>query len=283
MTICVAIAVFDGIVFAADSASSLIGYGPSGIPEITNVYKNGNKVFNLIKGLPIVAMTCGLGNIGRAPIASITKNLRKLMSDDSSEYYIDKNHYSVREIADKARKYIFEECFNGVTPKIPEPNSLEYWVGGFSSHSDLHEVWKIVIINGACGDPIRLADPGELVLAWAGQPEAINRLVIGFSPSIERALNHAGMDPSVIAAVLPRIQQVTEAPILSAAMPMQDAIELADFLVDLTKRFVRFLPGADTVGGDTDIAAVTRHERFKWIKRKHYYPATLNPMETDHV
>ena len=66
-------------------------------------------------------------------------------------------------------------------------------------------------------------------------------------------------------------------------MPIQDAINLADFLVDVTKRYFAFHPGADIVGGSTDIATVTRHEGFKWIKRKHYYPADLNPRETDHA
>lgn len=68
-----------------------------------------------------------------------------------------------------------------------------------------------------------------------------------------------------------------------SSMPVQDAIDLAEFLVDTTKGFFRFKLGADTVGGDTDIAVVTRHEGFKWIKRKHYYPHHLNPLETDHV
>ena len=66
-------------------------------------------------------------------------------------------------------------------------------------------------------------------------------------------------------------------------MPVQDAIDLADFLVDLAKGYSAFLPGANVVGGDTDIATVTKHEGFKWIRRKHYYPAHLNPRETDHV
>jgi len=71
--------------------------------------------------------------------------------------------------------------------------------------------------------------------------------------------------------------------LVHAAMPVVDAINLADFLVDLTKRYFRFLPGADIVGGATDIATVTKHEGFKWIRRKHYYPPELNPQETDHV
>ncbi|MCY4150606.1 MAG: hypothetical protein OXF73_14905, partial [Gammaproteobacteria bacterium] len=64
---------------------------------------------------------------------------------------------------------------------------------------------------------------------------------------------------------------------------VQDAINLADFLVDMTKRHAAFLPGADTVGGDTDIATVTKHEGFKWIRRKHYYSPQLNTRGTDHA
>ena len=65
-------------------------------------------------------------------------------------------------------------------------------------------------------------------------------------------------------------------------MPTGDAIALADFLVGTTKQFVHFLRGADTVGGDTDLATITRHEGFKWIRRKHFYPRDLN-LETDHA
>jgi hypothetical protein len=73
------------------------------------------------------------------------------------------------------------------------------------------------------------------------------------------------------------------APLWNDAMPVQDAIDLAQFLVETTKKFYRFHPGADIVGGYTDTAVVTRHEGFKWISRKHYYSPTLNPLETDHV
>ena len=66
-------------------------------------------------------------------------------------------------------------------------------------------------------------------------------------------------------------------------MPVQDAIDLAIFLVETTIGFTKFLPGANTVGGAVDVATVTRHEGFKWIRRKHYYPNNLNPLETDHV
>ena len=74
-----------------------------------------------------------------------------------------------------------------------------------------------------------------------------------------------------------------QTPLVNPSMPVQDAIDLADFLVDLTKRYVAFLPQADTVGGDTDIATVARHEGFRWIRWKHHCPAHLNRRTADHV
>lgn len=80
-----------------------------------------------------------------------------------------------------------------------------------------------------------------------------------------------------------QLKATISTPLVHPTMPVADAIQLADFLVDVTKRYFAFLPGADIVGGETDIATVTKHEGFKWIRRKHYYPPELNLMETDHV
>ena len=60
-------------------------------------------------------------------------------------------------------------------------------------------------------------------------------------------------------------------------MPIQDAIKFVETLVYVTIQMSKFVPGAQTVGGDIDIAVITKHEEFKWIKRKHYYNKKLNP------
>ncbi len=62
-----------------------------------------------------------------------------------------------------------------------------------------------------------------------------------------------------------------------APMPIQDAIDLATFLVDVTIKFSRFAPGPPTVGGPIEVAAITKHEGFKWVRRKFYYQAKYNP------
>jgi hypothetical protein len=65
--------------------------------------------------------------------------------------------------------------------------------------------------------------------------------------------------------------------LVMAAMPIQDAVDLARYLVETTIGYVKFTVGrAKTVGGAVEIAAITRHERFRWVQRQHFYPAALN-------
>ena len=59
-------------------------------------------------------------------------------------------------------------------------------------------------------------------------------------------------------------------------MPIQDAIDLGEFLVDTAIRFSRFRSGSPTVGGPIEMAAITKYDGFKWIRHKHYYDPRLN-------
>lgn len=280
MTICVAVKVHDCIVFAADSASSLIDSRQQGGQAlIANVYAHGNKVFNLRKGLPIAAMTCGMGNIGPVSISTLAKDLRLRFCSDDPEWRLERKNYSIQEVAEKARKFFFEEHYGALEEKPQGLHEFQYWIAGNGAGEMHGEIWRIRIVNGESPEPECLAGQNDFDILYDGQPEAINRIVNGYSQFLGRALLEIGLKDDELDAVLSHIEQHTRAPLIAPAMPVQDAIALADFLVDVTKRYVRFLPGADTVGGDTDICVVTKHEGFKWIKRKHYFDTCLNPRE----
>ena len=285
MTVCVAVAVNDCLVFAADSASSLVSTDLStGDSAIMNVYANGDKVFNLHKKLPISAMTCGMGNIGSESISTIAKDLRKRLSSNDPEWRIDPVNYTIQDVAAKARRIIYEERFAALNPSPPAPHSLEFWIGGYGSDiSSGHQVWKVLIQNGQSPEPELHLDFGGTGLLVGGQPGPVMRLVVGVDPNASQALQKAGMEQNAADSVLNCLRNELEAQLVMPTMPVRDAIELADYLVDTTKRFFRFLPGADIVGGETDIAVVTKYEGFKWIRRKHFYSTSLNPLETGHA
>lgn len=284
MTVCVSVKVHDCLVFAADSASSLTGVDANGAPRVFNVWEHGNKVFNLYKGLPIAAMTCGMGHMGSASIGNLAKDFRRMITKGVNGNKIDKENYTVSEIASRAKDF-FEERYKAI-PLPPPPNlsGFEFWIGGYGSDCDNAELWKVQIIKGVMQDPELLADKdNDGHVGWGGQPAPITRLLLGFDSQMRDILVSAGIDQATVDPLLEQVQEQLETPLVHAAMPVNDAIYLADFLVDLTKRYFKFLPGADVVGGETDIATVTKHEGFKWIKRKHYYSSAYNLQETDHV
>lgn len=280
MTVCVAVKVYDCIVFAADSASSIIS---SDKPDETSlVYAHGNKVFNLYKGLPLTAMTCGMGNFGARSVSSLAKDLRRQLSRAEPDGGIARNAYTLTEVVQRSLEF-FKTCY-GALPERSETDSFEFWIAGYSANSDHGEVWKIAIVGGQFQDPELMAGEGDHAnIMWGGQPEAINRLLRGYSNDIVPALIDAGLPEERIAPLTAHIASYTKTPLVLAPMPIQDAIALAEFLVYMTKMYVRFLPGADVVGGDTDVATVTKHEGFKWIRRKHFYDRALNVLENDHV
>ena len=288
MTVCVAIKVHDCIVFAADSAVSLSSTDPNGHSIIANVWEHGAKVFHLHKELPVVAMTAGLGQFGPASVSNLAKDLRIELSRTEGDP-LDKDTYTIHQTAERARSF-FEARYLALNPRPADPHLFEFWVGGYGANNSRGEIWKLVIRNGNVLPVEQLAKAeDDQQLIWGGQTRAIGRLIFGCDPEFGPILERRGHTKRDIS----EITQQLITPLVHSSMPVQDAINLAEFLVDLTKKYSAFCPGANVVGGDTDIATVTKHEGFKWIKSKHegfkwikrkyYYSRHLNPMETGHA
>lgn len=278
LTIAVTVKVHDGIVFASDSATTLVGRDENGREEVMNVYNNANKIFNLHKSLPIGAITFDAGAIGQSSIATLAKDLReKFGAVGDVNWHVDTSAYSIEEVVDKTRHFLFEEKFNAALSGANPPGNLGFWVGGYSSQSETSELWDVSIIDGKC-EPKILKDGTGCGVNWAGQPEAITRLLLGFGTALPEALVDMGLPPEKMQDAVNMLRSRLAYELCSPPMPIQDAIELAMYLVETTIGFTRFKVGAATVGGPVEIAAVTRHEGFKWVRRKHYFEARLNPI-----
>ncbi len=285
MTIAISLKVNDGLVLAADSASTLIAQTPGG-PEVVQVFNHANKVLNLRKGLPIGLIMWGAGAIGRAAISTLIKDLRLRFTGADSrhagrehgDWRIEPEAYSIAEVAKLVRRFVFEEHYLRAFEGWPQKPPLGLIVAGYSSGGDLAEEYRIEISDeGECGEPVEVRPREQCGATWNGQPEAISRLVLGYSPGLGDVLVELGVKPERIPGVMEVITRSLRAQIIYDAMPIQDAIDLAEFLADLSARFSRYTPGAVTVGGPIEIAAITKHEGFKWIQRKLYFSEEFNP------
>lgn len=124
----------------------------------------------------------------------------------------------------------------------------------------------------------RVIIPQGLSSIYAGgDPEVFNRLINGVGSGLAAGLQAIGVPDHELQVKTEIVRTHLAMPLVEAPMPIRDAIDLAEFVVDTTSTFTRFKRGAGTVGGPTESAAITKHEGFKWVRRKHYYDETLNP------
>jgi hypothetical protein len=284
MSIAVIIGVHDGVVLAADSASTLTVGGnvprpgvPGTIVGVLNVYDNANKIFNLYKGHPLGCITFGSGSIGNASISTLLKDLRAKLTN--RELGFDPNHYTIRQVAEILARFLADECSSITDLAMRRDVNMGFFLGGYSSGEPLGESWSVEIKNGESGNPVELRQKHDPGISWGGMGEVLYRIVAGYSPALFQVLAQAGRGPDGTHFSADHLAQTLGPALtanLQAPMPIQDAIDLARFLVHSAVMFSRFTPGPQMVGGMIEIAAITKHEGFKWISRKHYYEQTLN-------
>ncbi len=268
MTIVLALKVGDGLVLGADSASTVTtrnGYH--------NSYFNAEKLFNLDRRLPLGLLTFGLGGLAGRSVSSHVKDLREALADAFDSRHLDVSSYSVGRAAELVREHFFEGLYKPTIEAGEDAPAMGFIVAGFSAGVRTGEVWTVTINRGGTCDEPRCVVPASQMVGFhvEGQPEAVHRLLLGWAPEILTRLIQVGV-PEQDARVLLNATR----PLIDSTMPLQDAIDLVDYLVEVTCGFVRFEPGLATVAKPIDTAAITPHEGFRWIHRKHYYPRDLN-------
>lgn len=265
MTVIVSIKINDGIVMAADSAGSM---------NSGQIYAHANKIANLCSGLPIGAMSTGSGGIGNESVETLLKDLQRRFSGLEPAYAdwrLDHENYTVGQVADRLRAFLFGEKAQA----CPDPTNLQVRLCGYSAGRPLAEVWEVNMTAQVCPPPRQIMDQSSFGVLWDGQYEALNRLILGLGYDIEAALIRHGVPSQGAKELQANLANDLYATLAVPAMPIQDAIDLARFLVETTIGFVRFavfLP--KSVGGAVEIAAITKHEGFRWVQRKDTYLRT---------
>ncbi|MFL5562883.1 MAG: hypothetical protein ACJ79K_15535 [Gemmatimonadaceae bacterium] len=275
MTIAIALKVGDGIVLGADSAATL--------GAVNKVFFNAEKISNLVKGLPLGLMVYGLGGLDRRSIASVVKDLRELLTNGDPHWRVGAK-YTVEGVAKLVRQFIYEDRYQKQYPQqrldaagntIPIFDSMGLVIAGFSADSDHPEAWSLQIDDkGQCAAAECVLKQDEFNAVWGGMPEALSRLMRGWSSQVRNGLIGLSIPAQEVDKFL---QSLPMEPLVYAAMPLQDAIDLVKYMAEVTIGFTRFAPGPPTVAEPIDIAAITKHEGFRWVRRKHYYSAELNP------
>ena len=185
MTIALSIMVNDGLVLATDSASTVIVSGDDGAPrQVSTVYNNASKVFQICKDLPIGAITWGSGSIGVASISTLMKDLRAELAARS---VVRSRHDTVKGMASRLSRFLHQRC-KAAGDAYPDTD-LGMLVSGYSRKASRPEQY-LVNISESKAQPLHTISDGteRSMLFWQGEPEAISRLVRGYAPALPDVL-----------------------------------------------------------------------------------------------
>ncbi|MFL5281328.1 MAG: hypothetical protein ACJ8AW_10095 [Rhodopila sp.] len=258
MTIIVSVKINDGIVLAADSAGTM---------NSGHVYTHANKITHLCHDLPVAAMSTGSGGIGNESVETLLKDLRRRFAGlvpAFADWRLDPETYTVEQVATRLRAFLFEEK----AAICGAETNIQLRVCGYSAGHPLAEVWEVNMTQHTCAPPRCIMDESSFGVLWDGQYEALNRLVLGLGYDIGSALVRHGIPAHHAPELQAKLITDLYATLAVPAMPIQDAVDLARFLVETTIGFIRFavfLP--KSVGGAIGIAAITKHEGFRWMQR----------------
>ncbi|TFW10356.1 hypothetical protein E4K72_01340 [Oxalobacteraceae bacterium OM1] len=257
MTILVSIKIHDGIVMAADSASSFA----SGM-----VYHHARKIRNIVEGVPVGVMVAGSGGIGTESIDTLLKDLRVRLRGEDPEYpdwKLDIAHYTVEQVAARIQKFLHGEKVRAYAGTV----RAQIRLCGYSAGASLAEAWDVFLDTAEARPPSCAQAQNDFGPRWAGETEALDRLVLGLPGRFEELAGTAGLAPDAVrhlrACLAPGLYEL----VFLEAMPLGDAAALARYLVEVTMGFVRFsIARPKTIGGPIEIAAITKHEGFHWLE-----------------
>jgi hypothetical protein len=255
MSIVVSVKVQDGAVLASDSC--VIHRGRS--------YFNAEKTIHPIRAFPIGVMIAGDGAIGLTSIANHLREYGQLATARSGPWRLSKTHYTLGGVVADIRRYLLDVV------KLEEDSAqTTLTVVGYSAGRSLPETWRITLDGDSAVEPDLIWNEREYGITWDGERECLDRMLCGTPQGLLQVAGEFGLTPAQTHELHGRVADVCGSDLVTPGMPLQDAVELARFLVDTTVAFVGFSFTGEpkTVGGMVDIAAITRHDGFRWIQRK---------------
>ena len=298
MTLIACVKVNDGVVLAADSALTLKTDTvlSGGRIDATNLYNNANKVFNLVGDAPVGLLACGNLTIGGVSLSNLVKGFRLEAADAASTAFVDLSTINVLAIATNFQQSLqnaYTNPYNG--RQEGEGFNIQMVVAGYDAGAERSKEYIVGLktekdaagaLNLVAEGPTQIMYQGTTGIDVGygvyvnGQPEVAHRLFKGYGSQLNGTIDAI---PTIADQAerhnMETVQRALFLELASPSMPIQDAIDLGAFLITCTTEVLRFMVGPQTVGGPIEIAAITKYECFKWVRRKHYYSKEFNPYE----
>jgi hypothetical protein len=250
MTIVTSVKVRDGLVLGTDSMTQIVGTVGNQTVFI-KAYRNAHKLFDLSPALA-GAMTYGLGNVGQHSIEGLVREFRPEIAPG----------WTIEQITQHLFEFVeprWREAA-GPTPD-PEVHALGFCVAGYSPGGAFAEVCEFVLPRDT--GPTVASGPDDFGVLWRGVDTPLLRLIKGWDPRLLAAMQEAGLSDQQIESMIGPIEWFLSQP----GMPLQDAVNLVDYLLSTTMGLSTFVEPNPTCGGPLQVATVLPDRGFTWMSQ----------------
>jgi len=255
MTIAASYLTSEGVVFGADSATSV---SPRGIPGVLQVFNHAQKIFEIgPKDQGRMALvTWGAGSVGQISHRTIAARLGDKITNETSIG-------AARDLL----KQIVEE--------IGGSDEFGYFLGGTDLPSRTSACFQLLFKQG------KLAETTDLYVGqgrFQGAPDLFTRAYHGCDPEL---LNHIfGELKARIGDRVPDFEEIfNEAAKVAHGkiphaglpdLPIREAIDFVHMYLHLTIKGIKFRFGPPICGGPIEIAFISTDRSFRWVRHKSF-------------
>ncbi|MGO8718833.1 MAG: hypothetical protein ACLQMO_06405 [Acidobacteriaceae bacterium] len=265
----------EGIVLAADSRVTLMGATaqpqgnlPAGVQvAVPATFDNATKLLSVKSQTHVGAITYGQAAIGQQSPRTASSFLPEFAAE------IGEVRLSVREFAGKLGEFFLGQWTTaGMPTNLPPLTDMFFIVGGYDEGAPYGRLFQLNIPHSPQPQEV-FAGATEFGATWGGQKEITDRLLIGFDPNVPTLVQDLLNIPQTQRR--PNLEQELKQRVLTPIpwpfLPLQDCVDLSIFIVRTTITFQQWLVGIRGVGGNVDVATITRAEGFTPIQMKRIF------------
>jgi hypothetical protein len=251
----------EGLVLAADSRITIGAQMPDKSILPVN-FDNARKLLNFEGHGYVGAVTYGMAAIGLRTAYSFLPEF---------EAKLPSKRLAVKDFAQGLSDFFMGQ-WNAVPPPPPPPpgsppQNITFVVAGYNEGEPYGEVYIIGIPNSPTPTPQHPL-PASFGVTWGGQREIVDRLLRGYDERVIPIVQQMfSLNTTRVQELISSFAQLNM-PIPIQFLSMQDCIDLAIFFIRTTIEAQRLTMGVRGVGGNIDIAIITRRQFFRFIQEK---------------
>lgn len=260
--------------------------------QVTNAWGGVTKMFEISRTPAIAAITAGTAKLNGQTIASLASQFFRSRQGQPEDV-------SVEQVSNDFLAFM-REAYDRHYADSKLPDELKdgplFLVGGYAVNDHFPSLFRVRVQENRV---VSAYGAGDFGVAWEGQSDSVERLLRGYDMNLRRMIDDSVRDAvaatrekmaealaNILQSLLDKLgvqmpegvdTELPAAPSISlpwdtfrvtmpySNLPLQDAVDLVAFFVNLQSGKSKFAHGLATVGGRTHIGIITKQSGFQML------------------